>query len=78
VRDEKELNSIPLTGKPAISKSEKWRYWRVNLQDGSRVTITAGTKTAEKSTLTFSNEKLKGKDDIESWKVFWKNYIKKL
>ena len=78
VREEKELNSIPLAEKPAISKSEKWRYWRVNLQNGSKVAITVGTKTAEKSTLTFSNEKLKSKDDINTWKVFWRDYITKL
>ena len=78
VRDVEDFNSIPLAGKPAISQSEKWRYWRVDLQDGSKVTVTVGTKTAEKSNLTFSNEKLKNKDNIEPWKVFWKNFIGKL
>ncbi len=78
VRDIKEFNSIPLAEKPAISKSEKWRYWRVDLQDGSKVTITVGAKSAEKSILTFSNEKLKSQNDIEPWKAFWKDYIKKL
>jgi uncharacterized protein YdhG (YjbR/CyaY superfamily) len=76
VCDEKELNSIPLAGKPAISKSEKWRFWRVDLQDGSKVTVTVGAKTTEKSILTFSNEKLKSRDDIEPWKTFWKAFIK--
>jgi uncharacterized protein YdhG (YjbR/CyaY superfamily) len=75
VRDIKEFNSIPLSGKPSISQSEKWRYWRVDLQDGSKVTITVGTKTADKSILTFSNEKLKSQNAIDQWKAFWKNYI---
>jgi uncharacterized protein YdhG (YjbR/CyaY superfamily) len=78
VRDVKEFNSIPLAGKPVISKTEKWRYWRVDLQDGSRVTITVGTKTADKSILTFSTEKLKDQDAIEHWKAYWKDYLKKL
>jgi uncharacterized protein YdhG (YjbR/CyaY superfamily) len=78
VRNVKEFNSIPLAGKPVISKTEKWRYWRVDLQDGSRVTITVGTKTADKSILTMSNEKLNIREDIESWKAFWKDYLKKL
>lgn len=75
VRDVKEFNSIPLAGKPVISKSEKWRYWRVELQDGSKVTITVGTKTADKSILTFSTEKLKDQDAIEQWRTYWKDYI---
>lgn len=74
----KEFNFIPLAGKPATSKSEKWRYWRVDLMDGSKVTITVGTKSADKSILTFSNERLKNQDAIEPWKVFWKNYINNL
>lgn len=78
VLDVEVFNSIPLAGKPAISKSEKWSYWRGDLQDGSKVTVTVGTKTAEKSILTFSNEKLKSKDDIEPWKSFWKDFINKL
>ncbi len=77
-RDVKEFNSILLAGKPAISKSEKWRYWRVDLADGSKVTITVGKKSEEKSILTFSTEKLKDQDEIEQWKEFWKDYIKKL
>lgn len=78
VRDVKEFNSIPLAGKPVISKTEKWRYWRVDLRDGSRVTITVGTKTADKTILTFSTEKLKDQDAIEHWKAYWKDYLKKL
>ncbi len=78
VKGAEEFNSIPLAGKPAISKTEKWRYWRVNLKDGSKITITVGFKSEDKSVLTFSNEKLKDQDAIESWKAFWKDYLKKL
>jgi uncharacterized protein YdhG (YjbR/CyaY superfamily) len=77
-RDVKEFNSIPLAGEPSISKTEKWRYWRVDLADGSRVTITVGKKTDEKSILTFSNEKLKNQDAIEHWKAYWKDNIKRI
>jgi|GEM_PF-377509 len=78
VRDVKEFNSISLAGKPVISKSEKWRYWRVDLQDRSKITITVGTKTADKSILTFSNEKLKDQDAIKQWKTYWKDYLKRI
>jgi uncharacterized protein YdhG (YjbR/CyaY superfamily) len=78
VRDVKEFNSILPAGEPSISKTEKWRYWRVDLADGSKVTITVGKKSEEKSILTFSNEKLNNQDAIEQWKEFWKDYIKKL
>lgn len=78
VKDAEEFNSIPLAGKPAISKTEKWRYWRANLKDGSKITITVGLKSEDKSILTFSNEKLKDQDAIKSWKAFWKDYLKKL
>jgi len=78
VKDTEEFNSIPLAEKPAISKTEKWRYWRANLKDGSKITITVGLKSEDKSMLTFSNEKLKDQDAIEPWKAFWKDYLKKL
>lgn len=38
------LGGVPFAEEPTTSGSEKWRYWRARLADGTRVTATIGAK----------------------------------
>lgn len=38
------LNGESLTGDPRISSTEKWRYWRASLTDGTEITVSFQTK----------------------------------
>lgn len=61
---------------PIISKSEKWRYWRVILKNGLRIVASVGYKTADKSILSLTTGKLPDQDSIKDWKNYWSNYLK--
>ncbi len=61
---------------PIISKSEKWRYWRVILKNDLKIVASVGYKSADKSILSLTTEKLPDQDSIEDWKNYWSNYLK--
>jgi hypothetical protein len=76
------FDGIEFAGRPRVSRTEKWRYWRVSLADGSRVTVTISEKPGgaagaggPASTLTVTSSKLPTRDDSARWKVFWKTYL---
>jgi hypothetical protein len=64
---------------PSISRTEKWRYWRVGLADGSKVTVYISAKPdGEASLLAVESDKLTGKADIDRWKAYWRVYLAEL
>lgn len=76
VAGKKSLNDDAYADTPNISKTEKWRYWRVNLQGGSKVNITITQKAPGKVGLAVNHEKLPDTDAVDAWKVFWKACFK--
>ena len=79
------LDGIEFAGEPGVSKTAKWRYWRVALADDSRVTVTiaqkpGGPATAggPASTLSVTSGKLPTRDDVSRWKAFWRAYLDEL
>lgn len=44
---EAAFDGVPYAGEPAISRTAKWRYWRVKLVDGSKVTVTVTAKAGK-------------------------------
>lgn len=76
VKDKKEFNSIPLKEEARTSATEKWRYWRAKLEDGSELNINIQNKAdGQKSVLTINHDKLKSTDEIDQWKSYWKAFI---
>lgn len=69
------FNEVAFADEPSSSTTEKWRYWRVKLEDGSRVNININQKTSDKTQLAVNHIKLQGKEDIERWKKFWKGFF---
>lgn len=43
-----DFDGVPLDAEPSVSATEKWRYWRCRLVDGSRVQVTVSAKGADK------------------------------
>lgn len=67
---------IPAEARPSTSATEKWRYWRVPLADGSRVTITIQTKASgDKSTAAVNHDKLGSESDIAPAKAWWREFL---
>ena len=85
LRADAAFDGVPFGGEPAVSRTEKWRYWRVKLADGSKVTVTVTAKAGKAgggggaaSLLGVGHEKLGTKADAERWKAFWSSYVRDL
>ena len=48
---ERAFDGVAFAGEPSTSRTEKWRYWRVTLADGSRVTVYFSAKPDGKGAL---------------------------
>ena len=72
-----EFNGRKLDGEPRISRSDKWRYWRISLDDGTRVSVDIGRKTA-KSSVAINHTKIQDPDQVPGWKDFWRSLLRQL
>ncbi len=75
ITDIKSFNSLSISEEARLSESDKWRYWRTALEDGTRIVVTVGYKTDEKSSLTIGMEKLQDQSAVKFWKDYWKKYL---
>lgn len=71
-----EFSDVAVTRGPDISETDKWRYWRIGLGDGSRVNVNIYQKDADKASLGIQHDKLESQEQIEHWRAFWKAYLK--
>jgi hypothetical protein len=76
VKGRDDFMGVGLSGKPAISKTEKWRHWRIGLDDGTRLSVSAYQKTPNKSGLAVTNTNLNDSNAVEQWRSYWKSYLK--
>jgi hypothetical protein len=70
-----DLSGVGVTSGPDVNKTDKWRYWRAGLADGSRVNVNIYEKSAGKSSLGIQHEKLESADQIEHWRAWWKAFL---
>jgi hypothetical protein len=69
------FNGVKITSIKRISQTEKWRYWRCDLEDGSKVSVNIQTKPAgNKSTLAINHDKLSSATDVDHWRTFWRDF----
>lgn len=74
MHDVRDIDGVDVMGEPRITSSDKWRYWKVDLADGSRVNVNIQTKpTGDKSMLAINHDKLSSADDVERLRAYWKS-----
>lgn len=73
-----DFSDVPITDPPRVTRTDKWRYWRCGLADGSRVNINIQRKAAEKAGLTVQHDKLDGPEAVEHWRGYWKALLQDL
>jgi len=71
VKNRKEFHDVAIE-KTSVSKTEKWRYWRAKLADGSLVSVHFSNKPGNKANLGLQHEKLETQEQVDEWKRFWK------
>lgn len=69
------FSEIPVSIGPDVRQTEKWRYWRAGMADGSRVTVHIHQKTAGKAGLAIMHEKLESTEQLEHWRAWWKQFL---
>ncbi len=73
------FDGVPIAEEPSFSRTDKWRYWRVRLADGSKVAVSISAKPGgEAASVTVESGKLAGRADIGRWKAYWKAYLARL
>lgn len=72
-----EFNGVRVAGEESKSETPKWRNWRVNLEDGTKVVVGINQKTPEKALLGLAHQKLASADDAEMWRSYWREFLTK-
>lgn len=67
VADRDEFDGVARVGEPRISSTEKWRYWRITLADGTAVNVDISLNR-----IAIQHAKLDSAESGERWRKFWK------
>ncbi len=74
------FNGVDTTGEPRRSSTEKWRYWRVDFEDGTAVSVQTTAKKGPdgaplKAVLSLEHAKLPTAASGEQWRTYWKSIM---
>lgn len=70
-----EFGGVVVEAPATTSSSEKWRYWRVPLADGTRVAVNFSDKAGGKCSVGLVHSKLDSAEAIEYWRRVWKELL---
>lgn len=76
--DMNEYNGVTISGAPTMSETLKWRNWRVNLEDGTKVVVGINQKDSERAMIGLAHQKLDSSKSVEKWRSFWKEFFENL
>ncbi len=70
-----EFDGAVAEEEPRLSQSPNWRYWKVNLDNGSKVDVVISDKAGGKATIGIGHEKLANSEAVARSKLFWKAFL---
>lgn len=71
-----EFDGVALRRGPASSSTERWRYWRCGLEDGSAISVNLQTKPAgDRTGLAVNHDRLGDAASVERWRAFWRSLL---
>lgn len=73
-----EFNGVPVDGEPSTSSTEKGRYWRVRLADGTRVSVNISDKQPGKALAAMEHTKTDSSERADQWRTYWKGLLAQL
>jgi hypothetical protein len=71
-----DFAGVPITRGPDVTKTEKWRYWRCGLADGSRLSVNISYKADEKISLSVQHERIESPEQVNHWRDYWNVFLK--
>lgn len=69
-----DFSDVSISRGPSVTSTEKWRYWRCGLADGSRVNVNISLKSPGKTTVSIQHEQLESTEQVEHWRSYWKGF----
>ncbi|HVF69755.1 MAG TPA: hypothetical protein VNA13_04300 [Xanthomonadales bacterium] len=78
VKGKTEFGKVKIEGESRISVTPKWRYWKADLVDTSKINVDISEKGSRKIGLSVTHYKLPDKKAIDTWKAYWKEFLKKI
>ena len=72
------LNGVALQAPPKVSSTEKFRYWRARLANGTRVDVTIYRRPDEKISLGIQHRPFSDRASADAWRAFWKDLAAQL
>lgn len=73
VSGREEFDGVALAAEPRVRSTEKWRYWRAKLADGSSVNVDISADR-----VAVQHAALGSAEDRERWRPFWKKLLGEL
>lgn len=77
VEGRSEFGGVAVASGPTATGSERWRYWKASLADGSRVALNISEKQG-KSAVALEHTVLDSPEAIERWRPIWKGLLAEL
>ena len=60
----------------STTQTEKWRYWRAVLSDGSKVVVAIHQKTPTAAQVSLQHEKLSSSESVAEWHQYWREHLR--
>lgn len=73
-----QFGGVPIEGEASTSSTDRWRYWRVSLSDGTRVVVNINDKQADKASVGLQHSKLDSAEAVAYWRPIWKDLLAQL
>lgn len=67
-----EFGGVACESEPRVTQSAAWRYWKVDLEDGSRVSVNFNNKPGGKALAAVNHDRVADADAVLRWKAVWK------
>jgi hypothetical protein len=71
----KQLAGVAISDGPDVSRTDRWRYWRCSLANGTWVSVGIGDKDHGKAVLGIGHERLDSPQAVERWRAFWREQL---
>ena len=69
---------MAITREPQVSRTEKWIYWRIGLEDRSNVSVNIQGKPGGKASLAINHDRILTQEEAGLWRAFWRELIPRL
>lgn len=73
VKEKTSFNDVDFVGEPRVTKTDNWRYYRIDLSDGTKVTLSVAIITDTTSALSLTHERIKSVQEMHEWKSYWQS-----